>query len=318
MQKTFYLLIMSLWLALISLMSFSGCSNDTDDTGDPPAIDPAQSLIIFRVTGQSDVNFTHQAHADYYDNTCMVCHMHTDVRDDTIWSCSECHDNDDSDGLCVDDAEGHNCMYVQCQDCHDQQATDPTPNCTDCHAGAIAPPTLTIIGSIDASTQVDHHYFQLTAPSDVTIDVASFEESGMAVGNHGPGNLDLPTPITDNGDSNDKLKSNIYLFRSDDTPIDSVDGRATCSNCSNCHFGGPPKNDPGPGWPGCDATGTTGTYGMNNPTLTVTSLAAGDYYVAIGAQFLSNADALNDNNTDGSSWIAGFNNYRIIITITPY
>jgi hypothetical protein len=322
MKKASHFLIFSLCLAVISGISLTGCSNDTDDTGDPPTIDPALRVIIFRTPGQSDVTFTHQAHADYYDNTCMVCHMHTDVRDDTIWSCSECHANNDSDGLCVDDAWGHNCMFVQCQDCHLQQTPDPTPNCTDCHDGAIVPPppggqTFTIYGSIDASTQVDHYYFQLTTPSDVTIDVASYEETASAWG-HGSVDLNLPIPNNPNGANNDKLLSNIYLFTAGGTLMGSVDGQTICI-CSGCHFGGW-KDNPGPGWPGCDASGIIGTYGINNPTLSVTGLAAGDYFVAIGAQYMSSAEAQSANNNSGdeSGWsgIAN-NNYKIIITITP-
>jgi hypothetical protein len=98
----------------------------------------------------------------------------------------------------------------------------------------------------------------------------------------------------------------------------SVDGQTICI-CSGCHFGGW-KDNPGPGWPGCDASGIIGTYGINNPTLSVTGLAAGDYFVAIGAQYMSSAEAQSANNNSGdeSGWsgIAN-NNYKIIITITP-
>ncbi len=322
MNKTSYLFIVSLCLALTSLISFSGCSNDSGDTVDPPTINPAQSLITFRITGQSDVNFTHQSHADYYGNTCMVCHMHTDVRDDTIWSCSECHDNNDADGLCVDDAWGHNCMYVQCGDCHSQQTPNPTPNCADCHDGAILPPppggqTFTIYGSIDASTQVDHYYFQLSVLSDVTVDVASYEETASAFG-HGGSDLTLPIPNNPNGANNDKLLGNIYLFTAGGALMGSVDGQTTCV-CSGCHFGGF-KDNPGPGWPGCDASGIIGTYGINNPTLTVTDLAAGDYFVAIGAQYMSAAEAQSANNNSGdeTGWSGVANNYyKLIVTVTP-
>ncbi|MGD2271902.1 MAG: hypothetical protein PVI06_15980, partial [Desulfobacterales bacterium] len=151
MKKTSKVLIAGFCSALISFMAFSGCSNDTEDSGDPPTIDDRHANITFRVPGEGDVVFGHQTHADYYDNTCLICHMHTDVRDDTIWSCSQCHDNQDSDGLCADDNWDHDCMYVQCQDCHSQQSTDPTPDCADCHGSppvTNSPPVASSVGMI--------------------------------------------------------------------------------------------------------------------------------------------------------------------------
>jgi hypothetical protein len=149
MNKTSYLLIVSICLAVISTMSFTGCSNDSDSDVDPPTIDARHTNITFRVPSQGDVAFEHKTHADYYDNTCLVCHMHTDVRDDTIWSCSECHDNNDSDGLCVDDVWSHDCMSVQCLDCHSQETNNPTPDCADCHSSPPVsnfPPAASLVG----------------------------------------------------------------------------------------------------------------------------------------------------------------------------
>lgn len=328
MKKGSCFLIYSLCLAVISTMSFTGCSNDTDDTGDPPSIDPAHSSIIFRITGENDVTFTHQAHADYYDNTCMVCHMHTDVRDDTIWSCSECHDNDDSDGLCVDDPSGHNCMYVQCQDCHSQQAPDPTPICTDCHAGAIAPPSgisFTFYGSIDTETEVDKYTFTLSARSDITLDVGSYEGDDLwwrVIPSHDPvADLELPNGSgPSNGLYNDKLKSNIFLFDasiSGPPAIGFKDGTDIC-NCTGCHGAWPDR----PGIPGCDPSGISGFYGIHNPTVTLTGLDPSDYVIAIGAQPLSAQDAWDGINTSPSpisGWAPApnFNNYKIVVTITP-
>ena len=59
--------------------------------------------------------------------------MHTDVTDDTLWECSECHSSNDAENLCTDDEHGHDCMFVQCVVCHQTLDTDPTPDCADCH-----------------------------------------------------------------------------------------------------------------------------------------------------------------------------------------
>ena len=110
-----------------------GCSNSEDFSGQSSEINDEDAVIIFNAANWPDVVFQHRSHSEYWNNNCFECHSHTDVRDETQWKCSECHSNDDSENLCSDDAEGHDCMYVQCYKCHQTLETDPTPDCSDCH-----------------------------------------------------------------------------------------------------------------------------------------------------------------------------------------
>ena len=123
-----------LLLAAVLAFSFFACSNEMDYTGEAPSIDSEHKVITFSGgDGVDDVTFEHEKHAVYWDNNCLECHTHTDVRDDTVWGCAECHSNDDRENLCSDDANGHDCMFVQCYQCHIVQTPDPTPTCVDCH-----------------------------------------------------------------------------------------------------------------------------------------------------------------------------------------
>ncbi len=323
MNKSLNFLLFILSLVLISSGAFFGCSNSSDYVGEPPEIDPDHYIITFHVQDEGDVEFTHKDHADYYDNTCMVCHMHTDVRDDTIWSCSDCHDNEDSAGLCVDDSWNHDCMFAQCDSCHKELSPDPdpTPACTDCHIWSGPPPlppsalSYTVYGSIYSSTQVDQHSLTLTTTSDVRFDVGSFEGYELwSWGHYTILDLELPNVNNNNGADNDKLKSNIFLLGPASTVVAFKDGTDLCA-CSSCHY----SQIDTPGYPGCGPSGITGYYGLHNPTLIVTGLPPGDYVLAIGAQPLTGQEAWDGiNNSPNNGWSSSnYNNYKIIFSITP-
>ena len=103
----------------------------------PPKCEPCPEGRVRDDSGKCvmpDVTFTHRTHAEaYLNNDCMVCHAHTNIRDNTIWDCAQCHSSEDDEGWCPDDADGHDCWMVQCQQCHQQYDPAPTPNCVDCH-----------------------------------------------------------------------------------------------------------------------------------------------------------------------------------------
>jgi hypothetical protein len=124
---------------LLTIIAFTGCGNESSNkySADPGAvkeIDEKDYLVVFEASGGwPDVTFTHKDHADYYEDDCFKCHSHVNVRDESVWTCSSCHSSDDWEGLCKDDESEHDCMYVQCLNCHEQLDQDPTPDCTSCH-----------------------------------------------------------------------------------------------------------------------------------------------------------------------------------------
>lgn len=119
------------------LLSLTGCETAIyQSPSATPRIDADHQILTFSVAyGDGDVVFTHAQHAGYYQNSCLVCHSHTHVRDDSIWGCGFCHTSEDSEGICEDDLDGHDCLQVQCADCHAQQTPNPTPVglCFSCH-----------------------------------------------------------------------------------------------------------------------------------------------------------------------------------------
>ena len=122
----------------VLLLLISSCSNSTDYTGQPPIISESKRVITFKALGgEEDVIFTHAKHAEeYWDDNCLACHNHTDVREDTVWGCDQdsCHPADENLGLCYDgDHNIIDCMAAQCTKCHIDQVVNPAPDCVDCH-----------------------------------------------------------------------------------------------------------------------------------------------------------------------------------------
>ncbi len=121
-------------IAILIVLLLVGCDNESNLNGLTVSVSNEDAFISFSAGSQPDVIFNHKVHSEqYWDNNCFECHSHGDVRDTTQCQCSECHSDEDSEGLCADDAENHDCMYVQCKRCHDTIDPNPTPNCSDCH-----------------------------------------------------------------------------------------------------------------------------------------------------------------------------------------
>jgi hypothetical protein len=210
--------------------------------------------------------------------------------------------------------------------------TGPSPG-APCISSAFGPftddNTVTVVGEIDIKEEVDQYSIHMASTGDLTIDVLSYEEGGS--------HASQPDLGFGNGSYNDLLKGNIYLFRqSNSTIVDSRDGTSICSSCSACHVGGY-KDNPGPGYPGCDAPDAFTLRSPMNPYMgplnspSLISLSADDYTLLIGAQYLDQNDANNciiDPQTcsnNGGANITGwndpsggsFNNYKIIFTFNP-
>ena len=123
-------------LLTLAACAFSGCGQTGAVTGTSPEIDAAHATISFPASGGwPDVRFSHKAHSEKpsLNNNCLTCHSHTGIRDTTIWNCNSCHSTGDTEALCSNDIVGHGCWMVQCRNCHLTLASDPTPNCIDCH-----------------------------------------------------------------------------------------------------------------------------------------------------------------------------------------
>ena len=293
------------------------CSNSNDMAGSSPAIDSQFYSITFSGQTMAGVTFNHLNHADYFGSNCLQCHSHTDIRDEVEWNCRACHSADDAEGLCAQDGD-HNCMFFQCLNCHQNllvNPVNPTPNCSDCHIESVLVPPgvptayLGVIGDVTGDdTEVDKIKFSLSGDA-ITVDLLSFEDGSS----HATGDLGLEPGVL-----NDLLVSNIFLFQLDGTLVGSKTGTAICNACSSCHWG-PPKDSPGPGYPGCDAPGAFAGRSPFNPYLQVTGLSPGEYILAIGAQHLTEADAWagSNQNLDRSGWAAApnFNNDQVTITV---
>lgn len=113
------------------------CSNSTQFSTATPAVPASKAIITINVLGaEPDVVFTHEAHADYWQNNCLECHSHSNIRDNSIWTCDseQCHTEEDTEGICANDASGHDCMFVQCLGCHQNEPTAPQADeCGKCH-----------------------------------------------------------------------------------------------------------------------------------------------------------------------------------------
>lgn len=133
MRNSVTLFLSYIYISCILLTLVWGCSSSSQPTGSSREVSNQDAVIVFEVAGWPDVTFTHKRHAEYWGNNCMECHMHTDVTDETLWECSQCHSGDDAENLCSDDSHGHDCMFVQCVRCHQTLDTDPTTDCSDCH-----------------------------------------------------------------------------------------------------------------------------------------------------------------------------------------
>jgi hypothetical protein len=134
---------------------------------------------------------------------------------------------------------------------------------------------LNVIDSIDSNSEIDHWIFNMDASSDLTVDVLSYEGCGTS-SCHRFGSQDY----FGDGSFNNRLVSNVHVFKTDGTLVGSNDGPL-------------PGNDPGPG---CERF-------MRNLHLELIGLDPGDYILAIGAHPLSVNDAWwGGVNSDGSSW----------------
>ena len=135
-------------------------------------------------------------------------------------------------------------------------------------------PIVVLMGSIAQQSEVDHLPITFSTSGKVKIDVQAWESCTSN------GTKNIPTDFFGDGNNNNKLISNIFLFNNQNGTL--VDSKATS-------------------FPGDVAPGAHTTRSGRNPYL-VMNISAGTYRLAIGSYPLSEADAWAGVNTDGSSW----------------
>lgn len=146
--------------------------------------------------------------------------------------------------------------------------------------------------SIDSPSQVDQWVFNLSEATDLIIDVQAWEACGSKPA--------IPQDFFGDGNHNNRLHANIYLFTSTGTLISDATGI----------------------YSGDSAPGSHDTRSGQNAYLGLTGLTAGDYILAIGAYELSQTDAWAGFNTQGTDWtdydewenIQLYNYYNIIFS----
>ena len=125
-------------------------------------------------------------------------------------------------------------------------------------------PSLTLKGVIDPWNKIDHWPLTLSAAGDIVINVQAWEgdQSYCCVDYFGDGII-----------NNNRLQSNIHLFKNDGTLVGSSAG-AYPGHVSGVPLEGSPRG--------------------RNPYLSITGIPAGTYILVIGNCFLSSTDAWND------------------------
>jgi hypothetical protein len=168
---------------------------------------------------------------------------------------------------------------------------------TPSESSAVGPVTDTSVvmlyGTITQFSEVDRYGLYLTAGTILTVDV----ESKEAPGSRGP------QDFFGNGNSNDNLVTNVFVFDSGGV----VEGFKDCS---------PPGCPKAGCYPGCDAPGAFSGRSGKNPYMDINITISDNYSLAIGAAPLSSVDAWNGTNNGDSSLYDGTGLYKDKYRIT--
>lgn len=273
--------LLSMIILIIGLLAH--CSVSDNRPGEQAQIPESSRTITFQGEDWSDVVFNHTQHANRYDGMCIKCHDHEPIAGTTHWYCRSCHTaGQDRENLC-NPLQYHGCVMTQCHNCHEVKGANPGLKCMDCHKegpnlspGTPGGPPITVFtDSVVSNSEVDRWTLTLNTSGTLVIDVQAWESCG---------NKSIPTDFFGDGDNNNKLVANIYLFNQNGTLVGSSTGR----------------------YPGDTAPGAHTTRSGQNPYLSI-SVSAGTYVLTIGSYPLSQADAWAGVNTDGSQWTDSFN-----------
>jgi hypothetical protein len=170
----------------------------------------------------------------------------------------------------------------------------------------VAGTPLVLQDAVSQASEVDHWTLTVGAGT-VTIDVESWESCGNKPS--------VPMDLFGDGNSNNNLEANIYIFQQNGTLVAGCVG----SGSSRTGVGAAVS---------CAGPGAHFTRSGHNPYISM-SISAGTYIVAIGSADLSESDAWAGVNNDilHSYWtnFASFpapghvlyNKYKITITLTP-
>jgi hypothetical protein len=125
-------IIQSMVLAGLGLfLLLFACGESDYSTSDERNIESHEEVIVFFGDTESDVTFNHKDHSDRYNGDCFECHSCGDFSETTYWRCQECHTSDDPEHLCEGESDGHGCVMVQCETCHERNYE--YKDCVDCH-----------------------------------------------------------------------------------------------------------------------------------------------------------------------------------------
>ncbi len=181
-------------------------------------------------------------------------------------------------------------------------AVGGTPDRSDWLGPITDSQTVTYVSTLDFQSQVDQFHIRLPATAEATFDVISYEPD--VGGGATPSTPPVPQDFFGNGDNNDFLVTNCYLFQEDasHTLVFERSGNAPYYEWTDTDVNRRAKKNPLVILAGPDA------------------LPAGDYLFTIGANLLSQDDALSGFNTGGFSWadtrtgITNQNHYQVIFT----
>ena len=130
-MKIDYMIQLIVILGVSIFLMLSACGESDYSSSDQRKIESYEEVIIFVGSTRSDVTFDHKDHSDRYQDDCFECHNCGDFSKTTFWKCQECHSAADSEGLCEGEADGHGCVMVQCETCHEKEYEYKV--CVDCH-----------------------------------------------------------------------------------------------------------------------------------------------------------------------------------------
>ena len=195
------------------------------------------------------------------------------------------------------------CYKVTAYDGASNESAQSTQACTP--AAVVSGTTIVLQDSVSQASDLDHWTLTVSTAGTITLDVQAWESCGAKP---------VPRDFFGDGNGNNKLHANMYLFNSDGTVRASSTGSYSADTWNPTNGTGryPPETPAPPG--------NHNTRSGQNPYINV-SVPAGTYKLAIGSWPISSStDAWNGVNNDGSDWTnsyggsTSYNKYKINVT----
>jgi hypothetical protein len=190
-------------------------------------------------------------------------------------------------------------VTANAQYCYTISAYDGAPNYSAqstqaCTPAAVASGTPIVLqDTISQPSDVDHWTLTVSTAGTIDIDVGAWESDGAKP---------IPMDFFGDGNNNNKLHANFYLFNQNGTLVGSATGIYSGDSHPDAHV----------------------TRSGQNAYLSM-SVSAGTYILAVGSYPLSQNNAWAGYNLDGSDWSQSYSysgttryyKYKITITLTP-